>query len=188
MGFMQSNYSEVLYCVYDGCPSRSKGNGWHHAVFQAVVWHDTFMRPLTSANVHNFAVIWDEDHDTRIIDVVEDIYMRGLLPPILFIGERRGCVVAILDANFISKSSDRDVAEYKRKIMSACQNAAHGDPWTVTFGWFDPVPSNGSYEVYLGDLVRDVNAPNLMCDIHMEFRLGLNDFVSIPRKHPAFKD
>jgi hypothetical protein len=41
-------------------------------------------------------VIWDEDHDERVIGVVERMYFAGLLHPVLFVGERKGSLTVVL--------------------------------------------------------------------------------------------
>lgn len=37
----------------------------------------------------DFGIIWDEDYDDRIWWIAEQIYVAGLLPEILFMGERK---------------------------------------------------------------------------------------------------
>ena len=180
---MSDNYSELFYCLFDKKHSGAEGKSAHHSVFQAAVWHDKLMNPVSSAKVQRLAVIWDEDHDTRILDVLEEIYIKGLLSPILFIGERRGRVVVILDQEFICKTTEKQLLEYKSKIAEICQNPCHEDSWSVNFGWFNCVPVDGKYKANPDDLVYQGNGYNIMCAIHMEFRLGVDDFISVPRKH-----
>lgn len=50
---------------------------------------------LGSARFHDFAIVWDEDHDERVIEPVEKIYLAGLLPHFLMFGERKGSFSAI---------------------------------------------------------------------------------------------
>lgn len=49
----------------------SLGRGTHYSVLRAVIWEP-------EPRFHDFAVIWDEDHDTRIIGVLEQLYVRRL--------------------------------------------------------------------------------------------------------------
>ena len=43
----------------------------------------------------DFAVIWDEDHDTRVMEPIEEIYHREMLSSFLIFGERKGIFTAI---------------------------------------------------------------------------------------------
>jgi hypothetical protein len=74
-------YSEFFQTLYDEQgPTIGLGRGTHYSVLRAVVFHDETGEPLPDARFTDFAIIWDEDHDTRVIDPIEDIYCRGLLP------------------------------------------------------------------------------------------------------------
>jgi hypothetical protein len=77
---------------------------------------------------HDFAVIWDEDHDTRVIAVIENLYVRGLLPLVLAIGERKGNVTAL-----VSPPVPGSFGAELEKI--AKENP--GDPWCSDIGTMD---------------------------------------------------
>ena len=84
-------YSTLFCCLYnESAPIGSIGRGCHYSVFRSVEWLDVTRSPLELPEMHDFAVIWDEDHDTRVINVIERIYLSGLLSPIQFVGERKG--------------------------------------------------------------------------------------------------
>jgi hypothetical protein len=51
---------------------------------------------LANAQFADFAVIWDEDHDDRVIEPIETIYRCGLLPSFLMFGEQKGSFTAVL--------------------------------------------------------------------------------------------
>src|SRR5688572_1906398 len=81
-----SVYSKLFACLYDEpAPVGNLGRGTHYSVMRSVEWLDVVRRPLPLPEIHDFAVIWDEDHDSRVIEAVERIYMAGLLSPIQFI-------------------------------------------------------------------------------------------------------
>lgn len=92
-------------------------------------------RPLELPHVHDFAVIWDEDHDERIIEAVERIYMAGLLSPIQFIGERKDVLTAIVAAKFYFSGSEEDTETYRRALEKITQEL--DDPWPTEIGSFD---------------------------------------------------
>lgn len=64
--------------------------GAYYSILRAVVWDD---KP--TPHYHDFAVIWDEDHDERVIWTIEQLYLRRMLPAVLAIGERKGNITAL---------------------------------------------------------------------------------------------
>ena len=64
--------------------------------------------------LHDFAVIWDEDHDERVIWVAEQLYVRGMLPCVLSIGERKANVTVT-----VGVSCD---ASYVQRVDDICEN------------------------------------------------------------------
>lgn len=102
-------YSHLFSCIYDEAePIGRIGRGTHYSIFRAAEWHDVMRRPLPVAQVHDFAVVWDEDHDTRVIEVVEKLYMKSLLSPVQFIGERKGSLNVIVAAKFYFGVNDAE--------------------------------------------------------------------------------
>ncbi|WP_253073410.1 hypothetical protein [Sodalis ligni] len=94
-------YSTLLSCLYDEQqPIGNLGRGTHYSIFRTVEWLDVNRTPVNLPQLHDFSVIWDEDHDERVINVIENIYMAGLLSPIQFIGERKGTLTVIVAAKF----------------------------------------------------------------------------------------
>jgi len=87
--------------------------------------------------VHDFVVIWDDDHDTRIIAVVEEMLMAGILPGVQFISEHKGTLSIILAS---PTYWGPDVEEFKAHVSRL--TAAAGDYWTVEVGMIDTTPGN----------------------------------------------
>ncbi len=81
-------YSHLFATLHD---ERAKiGNRyWHYSVLRAVIWDEQ-----PTPHYHDFAVIWDEDHDVRVIWLIEQLYLRRMLPHVAAIGEHKGCVFA----------------------------------------------------------------------------------------------
>lgn len=94
---------------------------------------DVMRAPLACPQIHDFAVIWDEDHDSRVIQAVEAIYMAGLLSPVQFIGERKGMLHVIVAAKFYWGGANME--QYREQIEEIAQRL--DDPWTVEIGSFD---------------------------------------------------
>jgi hypothetical protein len=89
-------YSTFFKTLHDETsPTGHLGRGTHYSVLRAMVFHDSMGRPLPDAHVADFAVIWDEDHDARVIEPIEEIFCRGLLSSFVMFGERKGVFTAI---------------------------------------------------------------------------------------------
>jgi len=137
-----SEYSKLFSCLYDEKkPVGNLGRGAHYSVFRTAEWKNVILQPLDLAEVHDFAVIWDEDHDTRVIPVIERLYIKGLLSPVQFIGERKGKLTIIAAARLWGHS-DKIWADWVQKVTDV-GNDADGDYWNVHIGRFDRSTFNG---------------------------------------------
>lgn len=52
---------------------------------------------------HTFALLWDEDHDTRVIRLLEQLHVHQLLAPVRFIGERKGGLNVLFDSATVKR-------------------------------------------------------------------------------------
>lgn len=147
-------YSTLFSCLHDEPEEYGKlGRGTHYSILRSVEWLDVCRRPLVQPEVHDFAVIWDEDHDTRVIEAIERIYMAGLLSPVQFIGERKGGLTLIVAARFYW---DDDIEAYKRQVEAATRPLE--DHWPVEIGMFDRSPGSiemGWYQTDPKALIND---------------------------------
>lgn len=148
-------YSTILHCVYDEPEEYGHlGRGTHYSVFRVPEWFDITGNPVKNALQHDFAVLWDEDHDERIIPVLERLYVSGLLFPVQFIGERKGGISAILASKFWYSGTEADLKAYQ-KNFEEISGEVDGDWWNTDFGMFDKSLLNGS--PHQTDLVGIVN-------------------------------
>lgn len=146
-------YSTLFSCLYDEIePVGSLGRGTHYSVFRSVEWLNVMRLPLPAPQIHDFAVIWDEDHDRRVIEAIEHIYMAGLLSPIQFIGERKGSLTAVVAAKFYFSGTVQDTETYRRSLEAIAQNL--DDPWPVQLGSFDRAPGSSAQSFPEG-LIQD---------------------------------
>lgn len=133
-------YSPFFQTLHDETKPVGKiGRGAHYSILRAVTWHDTLLQPLEHASFLDFAVIWDEDHDTRIIEAIEQLYFEGLLGPVKLIGERKGCLTILLAPEFLEESSSGAIESYLNRLRERGQRGVAGDLWTVDV---DCVPGN----------------------------------------------
>jgi hypothetical protein len=108
-----NRYSEFFSTVYDEpSPADHFGKGAHYSVLRALVW-------VPRMKFHDFAVIWDEDHDQRILWVAEQLYVRLLLHNVLFIGER-STHVTVLTIDSVDSQFEESFREICGKVSSYC--------------------------------------------------------------------
>lgn len=82
-------YSHFFSTIHDeAAPIGAIGRGSHYSVLRAIVWQPKLA-------FHDFVIVWDEDHDTRIIWIAEQLLAQGLLTPVLALGERKGAVTVL---------------------------------------------------------------------------------------------
>lgn len=128
------SYSTYFSCLHDEPTEYGwLGRGTHYSVFRSIEWLDVSRKALPKPEIHDFAVIWDEDHDTRVIEAVERIYMAGLLSPVQFIGERKGMLTVIVASKFWGDGADLEA--YGKLIQAAIEPM--DDYWPVEIGTFD---------------------------------------------------
>jgi hypothetical protein len=125
-------------------------------------------------HVHDLAVIWDEDHDTRVFEAVEKIYMAGLLSPVQFVGERKGMLTVLVAAKFYFACDDIDA--YGRRLGEAIGTIS-GDSWPVEVGSFDRI-IGAEHQCILAGIVSDQEERVLtyLRSIDVLWRLGTREF------------
>jgi hypothetical protein len=74
--------------------------------------------------------------------MAEQIYMAGLFSPIQFIGERKGCLTAIVAAKFYYFDSDGVLNAYTHALQSVVTSAIRDDFWSTEVGLFDRSPGS----------------------------------------------
>lgn len=152
-------YSDFFKTLHDEQgPTGYLGRGTHYSVLRAVVFHDPTGKPLPEGQFANFAVIWDEDHDTRVMEPIEEIYRRGLLSSFLMFGERKGSFTAILSNHVrgdLFRRADGRVELLKTEINRICQ--ALSDPW----------PSEVVYRPLLGETNPIINDEIKKVDLYL---------------------
>ncbi len=123
------NYSPLFETLYDQTePVGHLGRGTHYSVLRAASWKNASGQLVDRALLHCFAVLWDEDHDERIIPVLEDLHLEGLLSPVVFVGERKGGISLVVSPAF-SQGDAKKIASYAAQIEAIAEDQE--DPWTV---------------------------------------------------------
>ena len=173
-------YSSLFACLHDEpAPVGYLGRGTHYSVFRSVEWLDVVRAPLRLPQIHDFAVIWDEDHDTRVIEVLEGIYMAGLLSPIQFIGERKGTLTVIVAAKFYYADREASLDEYIRRLNDISANTSNRDSWPAEVGMFDRSPGSPHQTEVRGLISADEHRVIIyLRNIDSLWSLGTKDYVS----------
>ena len=150
---MPSSYSPYLHILYDQLePVGDLGRGTHYSVLRAPCWHGLDLRPLRHSEFHDFAVIWDEDHDRRVVEIIEKIYFAGLLSPILFLGEKKGFVTVLISPESARILGRAGVENLKTKIepmMDTCGGDVFQLEILAREGW---APSGSNMEIFLRNI------------------------------------
>ena len=152
------SYSPLFQTLHDETrPIGNLGRATHYSVLRAPVWYDKFMKRTERCAFLDFAVIWDEDHDTRVIDVIMDLYTSGKLSPIKYIGERKGALSILLDPE-VALNWDLGILEqYCTYVQNLC-GCIDGDYWSSDVkGFGDSEPSlvfgsGGKISAYLNNI------------------------------------
>ena len=193
------SYSTLFSCLHDERePVGYVGRGTHYSVFRSVEWLDVERRQLAKPQIHDFAVIWDEDHDERVIDVIERIYMAGLLSPVQFIGERKGGLSIVLAARYFCGSSDDFRGAEFAKLVSPLVSDVNGDSWNMELGCFDRSDKSAQgHQTELPGIIQDDDEVvfTYLKNIDNLWRLGTKDwtpkatsvdFLPQPPRQPLF--
>ena len=137
MAIAAHTYSTFFTCLHD--EDRQVASCLPaYSVFRAIDSRDVTRKPTDRPRVHDFVVIWDDDHDTRIIAVIEEMLMAGLLPGVQFISEHKGTLSIILASPTYWVNDDLE--EFKAQVSKL--SAAAGDFWIVEVGMIDATEGN----------------------------------------------
>ncbi|WP_194727361.1 hypothetical protein [Noviherbaspirillum malthae] len=124
------SYCPFFHTLYDETrPVGNLGRGTHYSVLRVPTWHDEFLTPLQRGAFLDFAIIWDEDHDERVIDAIQILYLGGLLAPVRYIGERKGSLSVLLDPKVVQIWNRAALEQYRDKVNDVAQSLE--DPWPV---------------------------------------------------------
>ena len=158
-----SQYSPLFEVIYDEQnPIGFLGRDTHYSVLQCPARVNGTGDVQAPPRQLRFVVIWDEDHDKRIILVLEGFYLEGLLTPIMFVGERKGMLTVILEPS-IDPSFEKKVQD-----AFASNVTVMDDTWTVKIQSFDE--SSGIINDY-ADKVQ-----TYLKNIRNIWRLGAHEF------------
>lgn len=131
-------YSSIFKCL---CDERNPliPSYFHYSVFRSYEYRNVCNEPVDKPLIHDFAILWDDDHDERVIKAAENIYLSGLMSPIQFIGEHKGELTIIVAAK--AWFSFEEPEAYVQAVRNAAFRVGD-DQWTVKAGMFDSSDRN----------------------------------------------
>lgn len=138
MPVLTQRYSTLFSVIYDeGSSTDTPGRGSHYSIFRLRLMNKPQGDAPSSGSVRDFAVIWDEDHDLRIVTVLERLHRRNLLSNVLFVGERKGSLTVLVDDEFFFSNNRYLLNRYLDMIAAEVVNV-DGDNWQPVLGCFSP--------------------------------------------------
>jgi hypothetical protein len=170
-----SHFFETLHDEQN--PIGHLGRGTHYSVLRAITFHDAMGRALSEGRFCDFAVIWDEDHDERVIGAIETVYRNGLLAPFIVFGERKANFTAIFGEGL----RDAKRQEFLKSQIEKIAEDVDGDSWV---GYVNSLGSEDN--PIISD--SDDRVQLYLANIKMLWELGLNapPRPSIVRYHVVF--
>jgi hypothetical protein len=124
-------YSPFFQTLHDEIgPVGDLGRGTHYSVLRVPIWFDECLNRLPQGALLDFAIIWDEDHDERVIPAIAALHFAALLGPARFIGERKGSLTVLVDPKAVQAWSPDQLENYRAAVRKVSQSL--DDPWTAT--------------------------------------------------------
>lgn len=172
-----TQYSSFFSTLYDEqIPVGKLGRGTHYSVLRTAEWHDVCLCPVPTAQVHDFAVIWDEDHDDRVVTAIERMYFSGLLAPVQFVGERKAFFTVILASKCYFNFSDQERKAYISRVEQIASNV-QGDHWDVEVGYYDRAGPDHQTDVSMIIADRGSKVDTYLRNIDNLWDLGTKKYI-----------
>ncbi|MBW3166317.1 hypothetical protein [Ferrimonas balearica] len=167
--------SHLFSTLYDdGSPRGNIGRGSHYAVCRLISHFNANLERNRTGQVHDFAIIWDEDRDKRIIPIIERLCIEQLMSAVYFIGERKGSLTILVDPVIFD---DADKRKFFEGMVQGISDSTD-DPWPVELGFYsrtDPEVTNAGRM-----LINDCNekVTTYLRNIDNLWQLGLKSYHS----------
>lgn len=117
-------YSRLLYTEYEQAPNEN-GEG-SYTIFSTQQTLDVNFVPLDVVCIQEFAVLWDEPRDVRLIALIEQSIVIAQLSPVKLLHATEGVLTIVYDSNLVGEALD-DFHE----IWEELADDVIDDLWTV---------------------------------------------------------
>jgi len=95
-------YSRLLYTEHEQ-PHNDKGEG-AYTIFSTQQLFGADCMPLESVCIQKFAVLWEDQPDTRVIDLIEQSIILTILSPVKLLHASEGMLVVVYDSTLVGES------------------------------------------------------------------------------------
>jgi hypothetical protein len=153
-------YSSFFKTLHDEqAPTGYLGRGIHYSILRAVVFHDEIGRPCLGSDF-DFAVIWEEDHDDRVVQAIEQCYRRRILSSFFGFQEAKGILTGFV-APGLSKCR---ISFVESQLHAIAEEEVELDVWTSVIATVEEPHGIGS--------CPDENLSLYINNLRMLWRLG----------------
>lgn len=95
-------YSRLLYTEYEQ-PHHDDGEG-AYTIFSTQQIFGADCIPLDKLYIQRFAVLWEGQPDTRVIDLIEQAIILTILSPVKILNASKGTLVIVYDSKLVGKN------------------------------------------------------------------------------------
>jgi hypothetical protein len=117
-------YSRLLY-TEDEHPHNDDGEG-AYTIFSTQQLFGADCMPLEAVCIQKFAVLWEGQPDTRVIDLIEQSIVLAILSPVKLLHASKGMLVVVYDSTFVGENYELFHLAWAKIATSAMY-----DEWTV---------------------------------------------------------
>lgn len=129
-------YSQFFTTLYDETTAVAPmGRGCHYSVVRIFL-----QKP--EPHFRDVAIIWDDDHDTRVVEVLERMIVQEVLGSTIFVGERKGGLTVITKAH-------ADLRNHKTMDGLSCVETDDFDVWMEVWPDVGGIISDHRSQAYL---------------------------------------
>ncbi len=162
-------YSDFFQTLHDETqPTGYLGRGSHYSILRAVTWHGPNRQTLKEAHYLDFGIIWDEDHDVRVIGAIELLYKRGWLSSAIIVGERKAGFTFLMSDDLYASTSLLERQKSQAELDDMMQSF-EDDPWN---GYLGSIGADG--DSIINDKPEKVRL--YLRTIEMLWQLGVKPF------------
>jgi hypothetical protein len=119
-------YSRLLYTEHEH--SHDEHGEGAYTIFSTQQTRDVNSMPLSAVSLQKFAVLWEGRPDTRVIDLIEEGIIKGVLAPVKLLHASKGTLFIAHD----SMLGDGRYAEFVNAWADIASGALY-DCWTAIF-------------------------------------------------------
>lgn len=152
-----------------------------YSVLRSMDWLDYTFKPYKQAYIHDFALIWHQYADQKLIEIAENIYVNGLFTPLQFLAIRGSSITILVSGNFKKICGNSIFKNYALKLDTLCRSII-SEEIDIHIATFDRTPKRGKQPFDLSDIIpaNSELVRTYLKNIDNLFQLGLKPFEPSP--------